>query len=127
MEKQSARSEVSEQKEGVLPSFMLGVTLSVVSIPFAVPYFGFINEMFRFKVLSKPLSLVIYNLLYALPYLLIPIAYVLMGQSIVDTLKALNTFISATASWFVPLLFGVLGLAFLADAIKYLLTGSGLV
>lgn len=127
MEKQSVRSEVNQHKEGVLPSFMMGATLCVVGMPFAVPYFGFINEMFRFNVQSKPLGLLIYNLLYALPFALMPLAYALMGKSVVDKLKALNKFISTTASWFVPLLFGVLGLAFIIDAIKYFLTGSGIV
>ncbi|WP_170329837.1 GAP family protein [Ruegeria arenilitoris] len=127
MEKQSARSEVRQQKEGVFPSFVMGATLCIVGMPFAVPYFGFINEMFRFNVQSKPVGLLIYNLFYALPFALIPLAYALAGNSIVDKLKALNRFLSTTASWFVPLLFGILGLAFVVDAIKYFLTGSGLV
>ncbi len=127
MEKQSARSEASQQKEGVLPSLVMGATLCIVGMPFAVPYFGFINEMFRFNVQSKPLGLLVYNLFYALPYFLIPVAYAVTGKAIVDRLSALNQFISTTAAWLVPLLFGVLGLAFIVDAIKYFLTGSGLV
>ncbi|WP_170386889.1 GAP family protein [Ruegeria atlantica] len=127
MDKQSARSQASQQKDGVLPSFLMGATLCVVGMPFAVPYFGFINEMFRFNVQSKPLGLLIYNLLYALPFALIPLAYALAGNSILDKLKALNQFISTTASWLVPLLFGLLGLAFIIDAVKYFLTGSGLI
>ncbi len=127
IEKQSTRSEVSEQKEGLFPSFMMGVTICVLSMPFSVPYFGFINELFSFNVESKALGLLIYNLLYALPYMLIPFAYAVVGQSIVAKLEAFITFIGSTASWFIPLLFGVLGLAFIADAIKYFLTGSGLV
>ncbi len=127
MGKQAARSEANQQKEGMLPSFAMGATLCVVGMPFAVPYFGFINEMFRFDVSSKPLGLLIYNLLYALPYALIPLAYALMGKSIVDRLKALNQFLSTAAAWLVPLLFGILGLGFIVDAIKYFATGSGLV
>ncbi|NOE34900.1 MULTISPECIES: hypothetical protein [unclassified Ruegeria] len=127
MKKQSGKSEAIRQKDGVLPSFVMGASICLVGIPFAVPYFGFINEMYRFNVQSKIVGLLIYNIAFAIPFLLVPLAYKLMGVSIVDSLKSFNRFISTTASWLIPLLFGVLGCAYIVDAIKYFLTGSGLV
>ncbi|MGV6803133.1 MAG: GAP family protein [Ruegeria sp.] len=123
----AGKSTQNAQKTGVLPSFAMGVTICAVGIPFAVPYFGFINELYRFDVQSKLAGLLIYNMLYALPFAAVPLGYALMGDSVIGRLNSLNRFITSTGTWFVPLLFGVLGLAFIADAIKYFATGSGLI
>ncbi len=127
MKKQAGKSEALQQKDGILSSFVMGASICVIGIPFAVPYVGFINEMYRFNVQSKLVGLIAYNLAFAVPFLAIPLAYNFMGESILNSLKWFNQFISNTASWFLPLLFGLLGCAYIVDAIKYFLTGSGLV
>ncbi len=127
MKKQAGKSEALQQKDGILSSFVMGASICVIGLPFAVPYVGFINEMYRFNVQSKLVGLIAYNLAFAVPFLAIPLAYNFMGESILNSLKWFNQFISNTASWFLPLLFGLLGCAYIVDAIKYFLTGSGLV
>ena len=117
----------TEEKGGVFSSFMLGVTLLLVGIPFAIPYFGFINELYRFDVASKPLALLIYNVFYALPFALLPVAFAFWGTSIIDRLKSINAGLNNTMSWLMPVLFLLLGVASVVDAVKFFLTGSGLV
>ena len=121
------RVQKTDAETSVLSAFFLGVTIMFVGAPFAIPYFGFINELYRFEVGHKPLVLLIYNLVYALPFALLPFAYSLWGEGAVGTMKVINAFLNDTMSWLVPLLFLLLGFAFAADAAKFFLTGSGLV
>lgn len=120
-------SDGGQQAGGLLSSIFLGTTINLVGAPFAVPYFGFINELFRFEVASKVSALVAYNLAYALPFALMPLAFVLIGPPILGVLKTFDRLIQTTGRWLLPLLFGGLGLAFVVDAIKYFVTGTGLI
>lgn len=112
---------------GVLSSFMLGVTLLFVGIPAAIPYFGFINELYRFEIASKPLALLIYNIFYALPFALMPLAFAFWGSGMIEKLKQINAVLNKTMAWLMPILFLVLGMVFVVDAVKFFLTGSGLI
>lgn len=124
-----SKKPAKEEKasSGILPAFFLGATINFVGAPFAVPYFGFINELFRFEVESKMLALIIYNLGYALPFAIFPVAFIFYGPTLLRPLNAINQFIERTSAWLVPSLLGILGVAFVVDAIKYFITGTGLV
>ncbi|MFY0661432.1 MAG: hypothetical protein JXR15_13145 [Shimia sp.] len=117
----------SSESGGVMSSFVLGATLLIVGIPFAIPYFGFINELYRFEVPSKPLALLIYNIFYALPFVLMPLTFALAGPGIVGKLKSINAALNQTMAWLVPTLFLLLGTVAVADAMKFFLTGTGLI
>lgn len=112
---------------GMFQVFLLGATINFIGAPFAVPYFGFINELFRFEVDAKLTALVLYNIGYALPFALLPMGYALFGDRILRPLRQSNEIIERIASKILPLLFGLLGVGFVIDAVMYFVTGHGLI
>ena len=127
LDEEPKQQATPDGQQSLLASFMVGVSIKVVGVPFALPYYGFISELFRTEVQSKVAALIIYNILYALPFALLPIAFSFWGANIIDRLEALNVFVARASSWLLPRLFALLGLVFVIDAIKYFLTGNGLI
>lgn len=125
-ERQPIRSESSEAKQAV-SSFALGAMLNFMAIPFALPYFAFINELYKLDTDQKLPALLIYNVLYAAPFLLAPAALAIYGRAILPVLKRTNRFVERYSGYILPLVLGLLGLALIADAVLFFTTGTGLV
>jgi len=72
------------------------------------------------------LTLLSYNLAFALPFALVPVLSALMGERAKPILGRINEVLDKISGFLMPAMLGIIGLALLADAFKYFFTGSSL-
>jgi cytochrome c biogenesis protein CcdA len=112
----------------VIGAFGFGAAVNFIGIPFAVPYFAAIDQILKAD-LSAPeaaLMLLSYNLAYALPFASVPVLSALMGERAKPILTRINEVLDKLSGFLMPAMLALIGLALLADAIKYFVTGSSL-
>lgn len=109
-------------------AFVFGAIVNVIGIPFAVPYFAAIDQFLKSDLDSMGVltALLMYNLAYALPFLVIPVMTAVMGDRSKPLLRRANELLERGSSFLMPLLLGLIGLALLADGIYYFATGISL-
>ena len=96
-------------------------------MPFALPYFAAVDQIVKanLSLETSLLALALYNAIYALPFLLVPILIVLVGDRIKPALEKINGFLSSAFDRVMPLLLLLLGLALSADSVFYFVRGNG--
>jgi len=109
-------------------AFRFGALVNVIGIPFAVPYFAAIDQFLKSDLNTSGilLALLAYNLVYALPFLLVPVLSAVMGERSKPLLARVNAVMERISSFLMPLMLGLVGLALLADSITYFLSGESL-
>jgi cytochrome c biogenesis protein CcdA len=109
-------------------AFVTGGVINFVGIPFALPYFAAVDQLLKTDLGAAEivLNLAAYNLLYALPFLLVPVIVLVMGGRSRRILARINEWLERVSSVLMPLLIGALGLALVADAVSYFVRGQGL-
>jgi threonine/homoserine/homoserine lactone efflux protein len=109
-------------------AFWIGVSINLIGLPFAIPYFAAIDQILKTDLEWFPvvIALLIYNLLYILPFcLLIVVRYVYNERS--DKLFAsINEKMEKLGNIVLPLILFAIGGILIADAIKYFITGEPL-
>ena len=112
----------------VLSAFGFGAVINFIGIPFAVPYFAAIDQILKadFTAAQAVLVLLSYNLAYALPFAMVPLLSAVMGARARPVLARVNALLDRVSGFLMPLLLGGVGLALVADAVTYFITGSGL-
>jgi cytochrome c biogenesis protein CcdA len=112
----------------VLSAFGFGAVVNFIGIPFAVPYFAAIDQILKtdFSTTQVVLMLLSYNLAYALPFTLVPVLSAVMGERAKPILGRINEVLDKISGFLLPAMLGIIGLALLADALTYFLTGSSL-
>jgi cytochrome c biogenesis protein CcdA len=112
-----------------LTCFGFGAIVNFVGVPFAVPYFAALDQVLSAN-LSQQESLTVlgtYNLVYAIPFALVPILVAVMGDRSKPVLERINRFMVAATDKLMPILLLLIGLALTADSIYFFATGDGLV
>lgn len=129
----SARKPEPKKPEEVqvvnpLYAFGFGAVVNFVGIPFALPYFAAVTEILKADLgFAGSISLLVgYNLLYALPFTIVPILIALLGKKAAPILQSINAGVEKVSDYLMPLLFGGLGLFMIIDAVLFFTTGSGL-
>jgi threonine/homoserine/homoserine lactone efflux protein len=109
-------------------AFRFGALVNVIGIPFAVPYFAAIDQFLKSDLNTGGvlLALLAYNLVYALPFLMVPVLSAVMGERSKPLLARVNAVMERISSFLMPLMLGLVGLALLADSITYFLSGESL-
>ncbi len=109
-------------------AFGFGAIVNIIGIPFAVPYFAAIGQFLKSDLSTGGVivALLLYNLVYALPFLMIPIMTAVMGERSKPILARVNNFMERVSAYLMPVLLGVVGLALLADAIVFFIKGESL-
>jgi cytochrome c biogenesis protein CcdA len=122
------RPEEAMPQFTVVSAFGFGAVVNFIGIPFAVPYFAAIDQIIKsdFSTTQAVLMLLFYNLVYALPFALVPVLSAVMGEKARPILQRINQGLDKVSGVLMPLLLGLVGLALLADAINYFMTGSPL-
>jgi cytochrome c biogenesis protein CcdA len=112
----------------VLSSFGFGAVVNFIGIPFAVPYFAAIDQILKtdLSTTKAVLMLLSYNLAYAVPFALVPLLSAVMGERAKPILGRINEVLDKVSGFLMPAMLGLIGLALLADAIKYFVTGTSL-
>lgn len=112
-----------EKKMGVGSYLFLGLQINLVGLPFAIPYLAAIDQILKAELNVIPILwvLFVYNILYVFPYfLLIPLRLFYKNQS--DTLfESINNRMHKICTKYMPILFLILGLLLVEDAVSYLL------
>ena len=108
--------------------FGFGAVVNFTGIPFALPYFAVIDQLLKtnLSIESSLLVLVLYNVTYALPFLLVPISVALTADSTKPILDKINNVLVGLVDRFMPILLLLLGIALSADAMMYLISGAAL-
>ena len=106
----------------------LGAIVNFIGIPFALPYFAVIHQILKANLnLANSITvLIVYNLLYALPFLLVPILSVAMGKRSALVLQRINKSLEQVGHYLMPLLLALAGVALVSDTIYFFITGTGL-
>ena len=127
----SDETEKVEPKTRLTPmsAFGLGIFVNFAGMPFALPYLAAIDQILKadLEFLQALMLLLGYNLLYAVPFAIVPILVAVMGERSHAVLKRITEWLDRAAGIVTPLLLGLIGLALIADAALYFLTGKGLV
>jgi len=128
--KKSGAPVASEPEWELTPAKCLGfgAVVNFIGVPFALPYFAVVDQILKadFSTTDSLVSLAIYNACYALPFLVVPAAVAIFGDSAKPLLEKINDFLARASDSLMPWMFGLLGLALLADSIAYFLRGDGL-
>lgn len=119
-------SKPGQKTGGVFSAFALGAVINFVGIPFALPYFAFINALYRLDEDHKLVNLLVYNALYTLFFLLIPLALAIFGTSVIRLFRRINERVEKYPAFVMPVVIGLLGMTLITDAMKFFLTGKGL-
>jgi cytochrome c biogenesis protein CcdA len=109
-------------------AFMFGAAVNLIGIPFAVPYFAAIDQLLKsgFDTTGMITALVLYNMAYALPFLLIPLLTAIMGDRSKPILARVNGAMEKASDVIIPLLLLLIGLALLADSVWFFIRGESL-
>lgn len=111
-----------------LKAFGMGAIINIVGLPFALPYFAALDQILKadLSVIASVWALTAYNLIYALPFLLVPVLSLVLGARSRPLLARINARVDRVSAYLMPLMLGLVGLALLADAIAYFGFGEGL-
>jgi cytochrome c biogenesis protein CcdA len=108
--------------------FGFGAIVNFVGIPFALPYFAVVDQILKADLSTAEsfTALAIYNIGYALPFVVVPAMVAVSGERAKPLLARINSFIARAADIVMPWMLGLLGLALLADSAAYFYRGAGL-
>jgi cytochrome c biogenesis protein CcdA len=112
----------------VFSAFTFGAMVNFIGIPFAVPYFAAIDQVLQtdFTAMQVVAVLLGYNLIYAIPFAIVPFLSAIMGKNAQPLLARVNAGLDRASTILMPLLLGLLGLALLIDAASYFIRGTSL-
>jgi len=107
-------------------AFAFGAVVNLIGIPFAIPYFAAIDQLLKSDLDTGGvfLGLVVYNLVYALPFALIPLLTAIMGDRSKPILARINGYMEKAGDVIMPLLLLAIGLALLLDSVWYFVRGQ---
>lgn len=108
--------------------FGYGAIINFLGVPFAVPYLAAIDQVLKANLTAGDSLQVLaaYNVAYALPFLLVPLLVLIMGDASKPILQRVNQVLINVTDKLMPLLLLLLGSVLIVDAIKYLVTGAAL-
>ena len=115
-----------QDKGGIFSAFIFGATVSFVGIPFALPYFAFINQLYKLEEGQMVGALLVYNVLYALPFLLVPASLAIFGKAVIPMLGKINELVERNSVYILPVILGLVGLTISIDAALFFVFGEGL-
>ncbi|MBT8442585.1 MAG: GAP family protein [Gammaproteobacteria bacterium] len=109
-------------------SFFFGAVVNFIGIPFALPYFAALNEIMKADLSAAQgyAVLMAYNVAYALPFLVVPILRLTMGEGSRDLLDRLNSKLDRVSGVLMPFLLAALGVALVANATSFFVRGEPL-
>ena len=119
--------EDSMKDAGLVGTFFLGAVINFIGAPFALPYFAFINQLLKLDEAQILPNLLIYNFLYTLPFLLVPLSVALIGPAAMPVLQRINETVEKYSAYILPTIFLIGGVVLMVDAVLYLVTGLGLI
>jgi cytochrome c biogenesis protein CcdA len=124
----TGRREPEAKQLTPLKAFGIGAVINIVGLPFALPYFAALDQILKadLSVTASAMVIVLYNLGYALPFLVIPGLASALGERSRPLLATINERVDRVSAYLMPLMLGLVGIALVVDAGRYFATGEGL-
>ena len=107
----------------------MGAIINFIGIPFALPYFAALDQILKsdLSAIDSVMVLSAYNLLYALPFVIVPALSAAFGERSRSLLQRINDVVERiSSSYLMPVFLAMAGLFLISDAISYFITGEGL-
>ena len=126
---QSTRKPVEGSAELTpLKALGIGAIVNFVGIPFALPYFAAVDQILKadLDATGAIAVLVGYNLLYALPFAIVPVATAVYREKSGPLLQRVNEAMEKISGYLMPVLLAAVGIALVIDAVQYYISGEGL-
>jgi len=129
-----SRSNTGKQPEAdtkgltIVSAFFLGAVVNFVGIPFAIPYFAALSQILKADIPTTGalITLVGYNVAYALPFATVPVLRALLGDKSQLFFEKVNDLLNKVSGFLMPAILLLLGTALAIDAIYYFVTGEAL-
>jgi cytochrome c biogenesis protein CcdA len=124
-EQKEARKDTGPKNPGPGKAFVTGAIVNLIGIPFAVPYFAALNQIVKSDLDWPGATLVLagYNLGYTVPFLALIALRAILRERAEPILGKINYWIDRAAGVLMPVIFLVLGVVLIVDAVKYFITG----
>ncbi len=109
-------------------SFGIGASINLIGMPFAIPYFAVLGQILKADLdwMGALMVLLIYNLLYVLPFSLLIFIRLIYRQESDALFKSISDGMERLSGVVMPILLFLLGGALLADAFVFFSTGAPL-
>ncbi len=114
---------------GIGTSFMMGATINLIGLPFAIPYFAFLDQIVKSDLTWIPalLVLLIYNLLYILPFGLLMLIRLVYKDNSDAIFAVINDKMERIGNVLMPLIIFSLAAILIADSMFYFITSNPLI
>ena len=121
------KTEQAEENRTMTPlsAIGLGAIVNFMGLPFALPYFAALDQILKADLtpMSSLAVLAGYNVLYALPFALVPVLSATSGQKSQEMLRKINEWLVGISKFLMPILLVLIGLALIVDSMIYFVTG----
>ena len=106
-------------------ALVYGAIINFIGAPFALPYLAVVSQILDADISTTAalFVLILYNVAYALPFAIVPILVIVMGDRAKPLLQKINNVLVKGADMLMPWLMLLLGLWLTADAVTYFITG----
>lgn len=110
-------------------SFLIGATINVIGLPFAVPYFAVLDQIVKSDLTWIPalLVLLVYNLLYILPFSLLMLIRIVYREQSDAIFNKINEKMERIGNVLMPLIIFAVAVILILDSILYFTTGNPLI
>jgi cytochrome c biogenesis protein CcdA len=114
---------------GIGSSFLIGATINVIGLPFAVPYFAVLDQIVKSDLTWIPALLVLltYNILYILPFSLLMLIRLIYKDKSDAIFYVINEKMERIGNVLMPLIIFMIAAILILDSILYFTTGSPLI
>ena len=111
-----------------IKAFGTGAIINIIGLPFALPYFAALDQILKtnLSVTDSALVIIGYNAGYALPFFVVPLLVIALGERSRSLLARINAKVDHVSAFLMPIILAFVGIALVADAIIYAATGKGL-
>jgi cytochrome c biogenesis protein CcdA len=108
--------------------FGYGAVVNFIGVPFALPYLAAVDQLLKANLSTESslLVLTLYNVAYAVPFLLVPIMVAIMGDDSKPILEKINKLLVSLVDRFMPIMLFLLGITLSIDALAFLVSGERL-
>ena len=124
------KPEFNESRSlGVGAALLLGASINVIGLPFAVPYFAAVNQIVKAdpEYVTGLFVLILYNVLYILPFLGVIAVQAIFREQSRPTLEWISSWMDRIGNVVLPGLLLLLGGVLFLDALVYFVTGAPLI
>jgi len=114
---------------GAFSGFLLGATINLIGLPFAIPYFAAIDQILKVDLsFTETLSvLALYNLAYILPFAALVFLRFIYGELADALFERVNARMEKASAVIMPVMLFAIGAVLLVDTVLYFPTGRPLI